>query len=345
MKKIFILTDYKGYFGSKYTAKPYRSGMDKKLLEQYFAHYGFQVKYVAFSDVEFRKMDFQDQYVLYTSSEDIGYHYKDYIEDVILGLSLKGARIIPEYKYLRANNNKVFMEILRDLFDGEDGRYIKTHHFGTAEELKEKIEKFQYPVVIKSATGAMSSGVFLAENGNQLIKIAEKISRTKYLFKELRDLGRSIKHKGYKKESKHRKKFIVQNFVPGLNNDWKILIFGDKYYIFQRPNRINDFRASGSGHDIYLYGDKSNPPEGIFDFAKTIFDKLEVPTLSIDIGYSDNKFYMMEFQLLYFGTVGHIRSNCYYEYQNGDWVEIHEMLDIEKIFAESIVKYIERYNA
>ena len=342
MRKIVILTDYKGYFGSKYTAIPYNSGMDQDLLEKYFSDYGFQVQYIAFSDIEFREMDFKDQYVLYTSSEDIGYHYKDYIEDVVLGLSLQGARVIPEYKYLRANNNKVFMEILRDLLDGEEGRYIKTHHFGTIEELKEKIDTFQFPVVIKSATGAMSRGVFLAEKENQLIKIATKISRTRYIFKELWDLGRSIKHKGYKKESKNRKKFIVQNFVPGLDNDWKILIFGDRYYIFQRPNRENDFRASGSGHDIYLYGNEANPPEGIFDFAKTIFDKLEVPMLSIDIGYSDNKFFMMEFQLIYFGTVGHSRSNCYYQYQNGDWVENNEMLDLEKVFAESIVKYIER---
>jgi hypothetical protein len=148
MKKIFILTDYKGYFGSKYTAKPYRAGMDKKLLEQYFADYGFQVKYIAFSDIDLRGMDFKDQYVLYTSSEDDGYHYKDYIEDIILGLSLKGTILIPEYKYLRANNNKVFMEILRDLLDGEDGKYIKSHHFGTIEELKEKTDNLQYPVVI-----------------------------------------------------------------------------------------------------------------------------------------------------------------------------------------------------
>lgn len=47
--------------------------------------------------------------ILNTSSEDNGYHYKDYIEDIILGLYLQGAILLPEYKYLRANNNKVYM--------------------------------------------------------------------------------------------------------------------------------------------------------------------------------------------------------------------------------------------
>lgn len=341
MKKIFILTDYKGYFGSKYTAKPYRAGMDKKLLEQYFADYGFQVKYIAFSDIDLREMDFKDQYVLYTSSEDDGYHYKDYIEDIILGLSLKGTILIPEYKYLRANNNKVFMEILRDLLDGEDGKYIKTHHFGTIEELKEKTDNLQYPVVIKSATGAMSSGVFFADNGNQLIKIAEKISRTKYLYKELRDLGRSIKHKGYKKESKHRKKFIVQNFVPGLNNDWKILIYGDKYYILYRGVRKNDFRASGSGKFYF----NKELPSGILDYAENIFRKFNVPNLSIDVGYHDDKYYLIEFQMIYFGTTTIEKSPFYYTKENSKWVLHDDKSELEKTYVDSIVKYIEKHNA
>lgn len=341
MEKIFILTDYKEYYGSKYTAVPYNSGMDKKLLEKYFADYGFKVKYIAFSDIEFRKMDFKDQYILYTSSEDIGYHYKDYIEDIVLGLSLQGSKMIPEYKYLRANNNKVFMEILRDILDGKDGKYIKANHFGTIEELKKKKDKFQYPVVVKSAVGAMSAGIFLAKNETQLIKIAEKISRTKYLFKEFWDLGRSIKHKGYKKESKHRKKFIVQNFVPGLNNDWKVLIFGDKYYILYRGIRKNDFRASGRGKFIF----NKEIPTGILDYAKNIFKNFNVPNLSIDVGYNNGKFYLFEFQMIYFGTTTIEKSTFYFTKENSKWILHNEKSELEKIYADSIVKYIEKNNA
>ena len=222
-----------------------------------------------------------------------------------------------------------------------EGKYIKSRYFGTIEELKEKIDKFQYPVVIKSATGAMSKGVFLAENGNQLIKIAEKISRTKYLFKELRDLGRSIKHKGYKKESKHRKKFIVQNFVPGLNNDWKILIFGDRYYILYRGVRKNDFRASGSGNFYF----NKDVPSGILDYAKNIFRKFNVPNLSIDVGYNDDKFYLMEFQMIYFGTTTIEKSPFYFTKENSKWILHDDKSELETTYVYSIVKYIERYNA
>ncbi len=342
MEKIFILTDYKNIFGSKHNATPYRSGMDKDLLKKYFEESNFEVNFLEFSEIDFRKMNFKDKYVLYTSSEDIGYHYKDYIEDIILGLHLQGAILIPEYKYLRANSNKVFMEILRDQMNLDSIKNIKSHHFGTIEELNNRIDEFTFPVVIKSAAGAMSSGVRLAHNKKELIKIAKRLSRTKYLYDELWDYGRSIKHKGYIRESKYRKKFIIQDFTPGLKNDWKILVFGDRYYIFLRPSRKNDFRASGSGADKYIYGKNFFIPDGIFDFAKSVFEKIKAPFLSIDIGYNEKDFYLFEFQVIYFGTVGHERSSCYYVNENSSWIEKKNALDIEKVYVDSIVKFINR---
>ena len=106
--------DYKNQFGSKYTATPYRSGMDKDKLNNYFSNYGYDVEFMQLSAVNFPN-DWKDKYVLYTSQEDKDYLYKSYIEDIVYGLELAGARVIPSYKFLKANNNKVFMEILRDL--------------------------------------------------------------------------------------------------------------------------------------------------------------------------------------------------------------------------------------
>lgn len=345
MRKIFILTDYKGHFGSKHNDVPYRSGMDKVLLKKYFKENDFEVNFLEFSDIDFRKMNFKDKYVLYTSSEDIGYHYKDYIEDIILGLHLQGAILIPEYKYLRANNNKVFMEILRDQTNLDSIKNIKAHHFGTIEELIKKIDTFKFPVVIKSAEGAMSSGVDLARNKDELIAKAKKMSRTKYIYNELWDIGRSIKHKGYIRESKHRKKFIVQNFIPGLKNDWKIYAFGDKYFIFYRPvlkNRV--FKASGGGYDNYSYGLNANIPEGILDFSESIFNILNLPNLSIDIAYDDKNFYMIEFQGIYFGTAGILKrySKEYFVKENDLWIDKENEGIIEKIYVESIINFINK---
>jgi glutathione synthase/RimK-type ligase-like ATP-grasp enzyme len=334
--KIYILLSYHDKFGSKATASPYRSGYDKKLLSERFEDQGFQVSYLHFSDIDFRKMNFKDQYVLYTATEDHYLHYKDYIEDVIYALQLQGARIIPEYKFLRAVNNKVFMEILRDVSSLEEIKNTKTSHFGALEDLNRGIESIDQISVIKPAGGAMSTGVSLSQNKSELLKNAKKLSRTKSLFFEFKDYLRTLKHKGYLKESKHRKKFIVQNFVPNLDNDWKVLVFGEKYYILYRKNRENDFRASGSGNFIF----KEDVPSGIFDFAKKIFNEFKVPNISLDIGFDGKEFFLIEFQAIQFGSTTLQKSPFYFKQDKSDWVIHKEKSILEKEYADSVVKFI-----
>ena len=115
MKKILMLTDYKGNFTSKYDAVPYRSGMNKDLLKKYFEKNGYKIVIKKFSDINFREENVEGQSIIYPSSEDNHRFYKSYIEDIILGLEVKGAHLIPKHNYLRAHDNKVFMEILRDM--------------------------------------------------------------------------------------------------------------------------------------------------------------------------------------------------------------------------------------
>lgn len=140
MNKIHLLCDYKGLFGSKYTAKPYRSGMNKKLLKEYFNEEGFEPEFLQFSEIDFRN-DYSGLIFLYTSAEDDSLRYKNYIEDVILGLEMCGAIVIPSFKYLRAANNKVMMEILRTSSLLADINNIKSLHFGCLEEVKVHIIK------------------------------------------------------------------------------------------------------------------------------------------------------------------------------------------------------------
>ena len=342
MKTIYLLTDYKGHFGSKHNDFPYRSGMNKELLTKYFKKYNFKTEYIKFSDVDFRKINFCNKYVLYTSSEDIGYYYKSYIEDIVYGLKVAGAKVIPDFKYLRANNNKVFMEILRDQLESEEIRNIRSFHFGALEEAMENSDNFHYPVVVKGAEGAMSKNVTLAKNKKSLHKILKKMSRTKNYKEELREIVRKYKYKGYKKESKYRKKFIIQEFIPGLQNDWKILIYGDKYFIFRRLVRENDFRASGSGQKDYHYGSNCKFPDSIFSFAEKIYQLLKVPHLSIDICYKNNIFYLIEFQIIYFGTVGHEKSDIYYYKKNKNYVQKQNNLCLEEEYVNSILKFVNK---
>jgi glutathione synthase/RimK-type ligase-like ATP-grasp enzyme len=279
---------------------------------------------------------------LYTSSEEHDLHYKHFIEDVVFGLKELGAIVIPDPSYLRANNNKVFMEILRQIIFPNEYQTISAYIFGTYDEIlySMSVGSIQFPCVIKKAAGGMSRGVYLAKNQDQLNKIIKKLSYTASLKIAFKEKVRQIKHKNYKPESLYQNKFIIQPFISNLHNDWKLLIFGDKYYIFERPTRKNDFRASGSGSMYYKYGSEATYPQGIFEFAHDIYSYLQVPHASLDIAFDGNKFYLFEFQAVYFGTVGQIKSDIYYLYDNNNWEIKSNDKKIEEVYADSIVRYI-----
>jgi hypothetical protein len=343
MEKIIALTDYKNRFGSKHFDVPYRSGMDKTLLTQYFAELDYQLRFEQMHNNQLLQRMYNQEAIIYTSSEDIGYHYKSFIEDVVLGLSLAKATLIPDFRFLKANNNKVFMEMIREQELGDIGNGIKSCYFGSIEELKSDIGKIEFPCVLKTAEGASGTGVFLCNSSIELLKKAKKISRTRNFHQDLRDAIRAERHKGYIKESFYRRKFIVQNFIPNLKNDWKVIIFGKRIYVFFRPIlKGRGIKASGGGYDNYLYGIQAKAPVGMFDFALKIFNKLKIPHISLDIAYDGNEFYLIEFQVIYFGTAGIPYSKGYFVKNNNDWTFIEDKLDLEKVYADSIVHFLRK---
>jgi glutathione synthase/RimK-type ligase-like ATP-grasp enzyme len=321
MNKINIIVDYKNRFESKFTAEPYRSGFNKKLLQQYFNEFGFEVSYCTFPDIDFRNEEYKSQIFIYCSSEDTESLYKSYIEDVVLGLKLAGAVVIPDFQYLRAQNNKLFMEILRNLNSNKSLKKLHTRHFGSIEELKaRKSELLQFPYVIKPAMGAMSEGVSCAYDFTTLIKNIKKISRSRNLFEETKDLIRRFRHRGYLPESRYRKKFILQEMIRNLSCDWKVLVFGEKFYVLKRLNRKHDFRASGSGLLFY----ERDLPKGLLDYAKTVFNSFNAPNLSIDLAFDGSEFYLIEFQSLYFGSYTLEHSDFYFHEDADGWKIVEE---------------------
>lgn len=339
-KQIIALTDYKNKFGSKHFDNPYRSGMDKDLLSNLFEKNGYHIEFEYFHKVDLRNVEkYKGTYIIYTSSEDIGYHYKSYIEDVVFGLEQIGAILVPEYKHLRANNNKVFMEFLRTSILGEHNFYSK--HYGSLKDVLLDVDTLIFPLVFKTAEGASGTGVHLIKNKNELIKTVKRIKDYLYLKEDLKDFIRSYLHKGYKRESIYRSKFILQPFIPNLKNDWKVYIFGEKLYVFKRPiQKGRGIKASGGGYDNYFYGADANIPEGFLDFVQNIFDKLKVPHASLDIAHDGQYYYLIEFQTIYFGTAGIPYSNGYYKRQDNKWFFKEEKLNIEQVFSKSIVNFI-----
>ena len=334
MRSITILTDYKGYFGHKQKTPIYGCGMDLKLLSSLFEKYNYHVVFVNFAGIDFFN-NWKGKIVLYTSSEDKGYYYKDFIEDVIFGLEKAGAIVLPSYQYLRANNNKVFMEIYRKLIFSDNN--LKSSCFGTLEELLLQIDSIQYPIVIKEAKGAMSNGVSLAKGKSELINKAKKMSSTPNIKFKLWEIAKYIRRNGrIKISSTHRKKFVLQEFVEGLDGDYKVLVYGDKYFMLQRKNRKNDFRASGSGIFNFL----EDPVTEILNFAESIYQEMNVPNVSLDIASNGEKCFLIEYQAIHFGTKTLEYSSGYFTKETGSWLYYKQKSVLEEIYVESIISYL-----
>jgi glutathione synthase/RimK-type ligase-like ATP-grasp enzyme len=337
MKSIYAFVDYKGYFESKYDAVPYISGMDKKKLDIYFSEFGYKIIFVGYSEITKTPSSFwAGKLIIYTSSEDTGYYYKSFIEDVIYYLELCDAIVVPPFKYLRANNNKVFMELFRQNLSFNNSSKIQSNVFGCLEEAVELKDKISYPVIFKQSSGAMSKGVGLANNPHDLIRKLNKISRTRNYLRELWELGRKFKYKNYKEESKHRSKFIIQNFISDLNGDYKVLIFSDHYYVLRRGIKPGDFRASGSGIRSF----EKNIPDGLLQFAENFFKELKVPNASLDIAFNGASFFIIEFQCLYFGSYTLTFSDFYWKKSGDHFQLILEKSELEMVYTKSIVNFI-----
>lgn len=334
---IILLTDYKGFFGSKQLSPIYRGGMNIPKMLKLFTENGFNAKAIKIAKLDLNEVLQNRSVILYTSSEDNNGLYKSYIEDIIYNLKENGITVIPKFAYLKAHNNKVAMELLRSRSGYQPIQTIQSKVFGTLEELEENAHKLKYPVVIKAAAGAMSRGVSKAESSDQIISAAQSISKSKSSWHDLKEFLRLIKYREkYVKESFYRKKFIVQNLIPNLSNDWKVLVYGNRCYALYRGVREGDFRASGSGKFEF----RKELPEGMLDYALTIKNHFNVPNISLDIGYDGKGFHLIEFQFLYFGTTTIEKSGHYFEKKDFGWQIVVQKSDLENVYVESIVEFL-----
>ena len=266
MKKMLIIKDLRDWFWSTYPNWETPVSLDVSYMEKYFTERGYEVEVSSYLDFDYIK-DYSDCYVLYGSAEDYCGGSKAFMEDVIVHLRNQGAKLLPEFKYFRAHDNKVMMEILRYGFEDEALKTIQTKVWPSYEALK-GAEIKEYPVIVKRAGGAGGEGVFLAHNQKELYKYAEKVSRVTNLMQYYYLSCVNIKQKLLRKKPVpiNNTKFITQSYIAGLDGDYKVLIFGEHYYVLHRLNRKNDFRASGSGQFTKDNGEKINT---ILDFAKS----------------------------------------------------------------------------
>ena len=338
MKKLLLIKDYRNQFWLKSNYK--EESVDLPFLIKEFLRLGFDVFLKSYDEIDFKNTNYKGYYTFYQSSEDPDLLYKSYIEDVLLGLREQGAILIPDFKYFRAHHNKIFMEILRELHGTPRMKALHSSYFGTYEDFHNNgCIDFNEPHVFKLSSGSQSKNVKLLQSEKDHILIPKIESRSfKWYYwavDQIKPFWRK-RYPGYKRKSHHRRKFLIQDFIPDLEGDFKVLVFYDKIFVLTRKTRPKDFRASGSGRFSY----SNDVPNQILDFSIEVFQCFQVPFISLDVALKGNIPFLIEFQFVNFGTYTAEKSPHYYKKVNGDWKVFKENIVIEHEYAISIDAFI-----
>jgi glutathione synthase/RimK-type ligase-like ATP-grasp enzyme len=333
--QILIIVDYLNFLRNDL----YRtSTLNLDSIRSLLSREGYQVEIKTFQQILRAEKKPRGKIIWYASSDFPS--YKAYIEDILLGLH-EDNLLIPSFDLFRAHDNKGYQTILRRKLELP---FLKEYYFGTFEEVMENIDALRYPIVLKKPGGSGSTNVRLILSRRHLIRTVKGFARkgrfTVNLLKKY--LKRYIFTKKYtydhSRESLYYENIILQEFIPGLSNDWKVLIFGDKYFVFERKVRTHDFRASGSGKFFYREFDTA-----MLDFCASIYDKLRTPWASLDVCFDGHNYHLIEFQGINFGPIGLLNAPYYFTKQDFQkWNKIYEKCDLSTEYATALIGHINK---
>ena len=146
---------------------------------------------------------------------------------------------------------------------------IPTLSSNSREESIKLSETINYPVIVKTRTGAGSFGVKKIDNKAQLRRHIKKV----FSSKGTHTLYPYERQKDY---------ILLQEFIDDASYDLRVMLVGDKAYGYYRYPNKGDFRASGKGNE-----DHSRPtPIDVLREAISVREALGARVLGVDFLYS-----------------------------------------------------------
>jgi glutathione synthase/RimK-type ligase-like ATP-grasp enzyme len=202
--------------------------------------------------------------------------YRHLVNSIVPVLQGIGMRLIPTAEHVLAYENKSMQVAV--------GRALHlkmppSFAVATAEEFQRAAGTVGYPFVLKGPEGFGSASVSAVSSGKEMEALIPKLFSEK--ARGTRGVGVAI----------------VQQFLPGLSGDWKVIVTGCTAASLYRRARPADFRASGSG--LFEF---RTAPSYILEFANAVRVKLGAPWVSCDIAETQEGAILIEYQVVHFGT-------------------------------------------
>ena len=341
MPALYLVTAPGDFFGQ--TRKPWVS-LDVNALLNRLQEHKYEVRRMGFDQLAAAAPT--DAPVFYTFSQKAW--LRRYIKDVITHVHNSGGWVIPGMDLLLCHENKGYQELLKQRMGigGLWGCYVP----GMAALHDMDI---RYPVVLKEIEGSNAKGVHLVHSRRELDKRLQGIGgRLKHaerldLFRR-RHFRRIKSFAGYQHFDAAQDAaqyadyirpdaaFVLQEFIPGLSCDYRVIILWDRYYVVRRDTRDGDFRASGAKKFVF----EENVEPRLLQHAHDLFNRFGSPFLALDIGISGDRMVLFEFQGSHFGINAIVRAPGYYRRLADSWQFVPRQESFEQEVADGIVGYL-----
>lgn len=347
-RRIVFITGNNRFFGQ--TRKPWTS-MDADKIRQRLVENGFDVDMMTAHEVVNREKPIKDAIVFYAFSQRL--NERSYIRDMVRHLDDGSNFIVPSYDLLQCHENKGYQELYKKRV-GEEG--LKATYFSGPRDLEGY--SVPYPVVLKTLDQSNGKGVHLIRNQTELDRCLSRFETLPLvtrldLFRRKR-FRRKKSHPGYPEYNnrkdyeeysvyiKKERGFILQEFVPDLDHDYRVLAFPDRCWVVLRHTPEGDFRASGAKlHDHDFEADPR-----MLNFAWSVYQKMDTAFLSMDICPKSDGYGLFEYQALHFGIRYYVHSRGYYERDESGrtWRFVpSDLRGIEVEIADGLTAYLRRH--
>lgn len=227
------------------------------------------------------------------------WHYSHYSEDemlfarnILLALKAAGCRVFPDAGDSDHFDDKVAQAYLLRGLGLRAPQNYPLHSEAAVEQWIAEVGTF--PVVAKLRSGSGASNVQLMQNAddvrtyskqmfgkgfdskpNAVFKIKSNLASTRSVGEFVRRLKRApeffFSRRSASARARERGYVYLQEFVPGVDHDLKVVVVGDQLSFLARSVRTGDFRASGGGA---LFYDRALVDQAMIDAAFHAADEM-----------------------------------------------------------------------
>jgi glutathione synthase/RimK-type ligase-like ATP-grasp enzyme len=239
------------------------------------------LEYCADQDIPHELIDWRalDAFDDLAKHDVVLWHYSHYSADemrfarnILVALKASGCTVFPDVYDADHFDDKVAQAYLLKGLGFDAPKNYPLHGHGAVETWLREVGTF--PVVAKLRAGSGSSNVMLLKNAVQLRRYARRMfgrglnSKPGTIFKvrsnlatarSLNDIFKRLKRapeflfslRNAMRRERERGYVYLQEFIPGVDYDLKVVVIGDQLSFIGRAVRKDDFRASGGGGLFY----------------------------------------------------------------------------------------------